>query len=89
MAAFNQWTVGPIFYSALILAEAFGKSNTSRVADLRPNGGSVSTPAYAIYENDQINKVALFNYLSDPSGASDLAVTLTVDGSVPSSVRVK
>ncbi|KAH6912214.1 hypothetical protein BKA70DRAFT_1384741 [Coprinopsis sp. MPI-PUGE-AT-0042] len=89
MAAFNQWTVGPIFYSALILAEAFGKSNTSRVADLRPNGGSVSTPAYAIYENDQINKVALFNYLSDPSGASDISVTLTVDGTVPSSVRVK
>ncbi|EAU87916.1 hypothetical protein CC1G_01563 [Coprinopsis cinerea okayama7 len=88
-AAFNQWTLGPIFYSALIMAEAFGKSDTARVVDLFANSGSVSTPAYAIYENDQVNKVALFNYLSDPTGAHDINVALTVDGGVPSSVRVK
>ncbi|TFK29209.1 hypothetical protein FA15DRAFT_664535 [Coprinopsis marcescibilis] len=88
-AAFNQWTVGPIFYSALIMAEVFGKSNTSRTIDLQANMGSGSTPAYAIYENDQISKVALFNFLSDPTGANDLSVALTVDGGVPASVNVK
>lgn len=87
--AFNQWTVGPIFYSAMVMAEAFGKTNTSQIVDLGANSNSDQTPAYAIYESGQLSKVALFNYVDDKSGASALTVALTLNGGVPNTVSVK
>ena len=36
----HAWTVGPIFYSTLVLAEALGTTNTSQVLDLNANSGS-------------------------------------------------
>ena len=87
---FNQWTVGAVYYSALILAEVFGKSNTSRIVDLWGNAGNVYTPSYAIYEEGFLSKVALFNYVDDDSGASDLIVAISIPGAgVPLSVKVK
>ncbi|KDR78213.1 hypothetical protein GALMADRAFT_94783 [Galerina marginata CBS 339.88] len=86
---FNQWSAGAVYYAAIVLAEAFGKGNTSRIIDLWGNAGSVYTPSYAIYENNALSKVALFNYLDDKTGASDLRVTITVPAGVPSTVRVK
>ncbi|KAF4611688.1 hypothetical protein D9613_003767 [Agrocybe pediades] len=87
---FNQWTVGSVYYSALIMAEIFGKSGTGRIIDLWGNGGNIYTPSYAIYEEDILSKVALFNYVDDPTGASDLVVAISVPGAgVPSSVKVK
>ncbi|KAJ3506310.1 hypothetical protein NLJ89_g6943 [Agrocybe chaxingu] len=89
-SSYNQWTVGSIYYSTIVLAEAFGKTNTSRIVDLTSTAGSTSTPSYAIYENDVLDKVALFNYMDDNTGASNLQVTLTVpNGGTPASVRVK
>ncbi len=90
-STFNQWTVGAVYYSVLVLAEAFGKSNTSQIVDL--TAGNEFTPAYAIYENGQLSKMALFNYVDDLGGTrgpSDLSVTLSVPGAgVPASVKVK
>ncbi|EKM76173.1 hypothetical protein AGABI1DRAFT_115938 [Agaricus bisporus var. burnettii JB137-S8] len=90
---FHEWTVGAIYYSVLVLAEALGKSNTSQVVDLTGAIGSEFTPAYGVYENSQLSKVALFNYVDDLEGTrgpSDLQVTLSVPGSgVPGSVKVK
>ena len=77
---FNQWTVGGVYYSAIILAEALGISNTSRVIDLNPNEGNEYTPAYAIYEYGALSKVAVFNYVDDPTAASDLEITIAVQG---------
>lgn len=88
-SAYNEWTIGPIFYSALVIAEAFGKSNTAQIVDRYANEGSANTPAYAIYENGVLSKAALFNYIDDDTGNNDLTVALTVDGGVPSSVSVK
>jgi hypothetical protein len=88
-SAFNQWTVGPVYYSAIVLAEAFGKTNTSRIVDLGGNGGNVNTPSYAIYERDVLSKVALFNFVSDASGASTSRVSITIPGGMPSTVSVK
>ncbi|KAF9449694.1 glycoside hydrolase family 79 protein [Macrolepiota fuliginosa MF-IS2] len=92
-STFNQWTVGAIYYSVLVLAEAFGKSNTSQIVDLTGAIGSEFTPAYALYENGALSKVALINYNDDllgTRGPSDLSVTLSVPGAgVPSSVKVK
>ncbi|KAF8995398.1 glycoside hydrolase family 79 protein [Cyathus striatus] len=89
-STFNEWTVGSTYYSTLVIAEAFGKTNTSRIVDLLANDNNEHTPAYAIYENDKLSKYALFNYIDDPTGASDMTVSITVPGgTVPSSVKVK
>ncbi|KAI0370682.1 hypothetical protein BV20DRAFT_1071415 [Pilatotrama ljubarskyi] len=80
-SAIHQWTVGPIFYSSIVVAEALGTTNTSRVKDLFPNNGNEYTPAYAVYENDQLARIALINFLNDPSGANDYTATITVGGS--------
>lgn len=89
MSSYSQWSVGSIYYASLVLAEAFGKTNTSRIVDLWGNSGSLVTPQYAIYEKDILNKVALFNYMDDPTGASDLRVTLNVPTGVPGIIKVK
>ncbi|KAF9529902.1 glycoside hydrolase family 79 protein [Crepidotus variabilis] len=88
-SSYHQWTVGAVYYSTLILAEAFATTNTSRIIDLQANAGNIYTPSYAIYENDVLDKVALFNYVDDPTGANDLQVTLDLGSATPASVRVK
>jgi hypothetical protein len=88
-SSYSQWSVGTVYYAAIILAEAFGKTNTSRIIDLGGNSGSTVTPSYAIYENGRLNKVALFNYMDDATGASDLKVTVKVPTGVPGVVKVK
>lgn len=95
-SGYHQWTVGPVFYASLILAEAFGKSGTSRIIDLAANDGNAFTPAYAIWQNGVLSKLALFNYVSDSSGASASTVTFSIGGGQtgqpagnPATVKVK
>lgn len=93
-STFHQWTVGAIYYSILVLAEAFGKSNTSQIMDMTgPAGLSEFTPAYAIYENGELSKMALFNYVDDVQGTqgnANLTVALSLpNGGVPQTVKVK
>ena len=88
-STYNQWTAGAVYYSIVVLAEAFGKTNTSRIIDLFGNTGSIYTPSYAIYENNVLSKVALFNYMDDKTGASNSQVTITVPAGAPSTVKVK
>jgi hypothetical protein len=76
----QQWTVGALYYSALVMAETLGSSNVSQVLDLGANDGNIYTPAYAIYENGNVTRVGLFNYITDPSGASDYVADITVVG---------
>ena len=94
-SAVHEWTVGPIYYSALLVAEALGTTNTSQVKDLLPDGNDL-TPAYAIYENGNLARMALINFMTDPSGANDYTATLNVGGqqfgeanAVPAQVKVK
>ena len=90
MSAFDQWTIGPVYYAAVILAEAFGTSGTAQIIDLQLNGGNIYTPGYAIYENGQLDKLALFNYVTDPTGASTYTASISFNGgSTPSQVSVK
>ncbi|PSS11012.1 hypothetical protein PHLCEN_2v3308 [Hermanssonia centrifuga] len=95
-STFHQWSVGPIFYPLMIMPEILGKSNTSQVVDLWPNSGSDQTPGYAIYENNQLARVALFNYMTDPTGAMAYTANISMGGgetgqqqTVPASVKVK
>jgi hypothetical protein len=81
--------VGPIYYSALVVAEALGSSNTAQVLDLQANGGNDYTPGYAIYENGQPVRIALTNFISDPSGNSDYTASISIGGTVPAQVKVK
>ncbi|TFK94473.1 glycoside hydrolase family 79 protein [Polyporus arcularius HHB13444] len=94
-SAIHQWTVGPLFYSALVVAEALGTTNTSQVKDLLPDGNDL-TPAYAIYENGNLARMALINFMTDPSGANDFVATVNIGGqqfgeanSVPTQAKVK
>ena len=95
-AAYLRWTVGAVFYASLVLAEAFGKSGTSRVFDLAANNGNSLTPAYAIWQNGVLFKLALFNYVTDPAGAAASNVSFAVGGGqtgqppgTPATVKVK
>ena len=77
-----------------MLAETFGKSNTSQIIDLGANGNNQLTPAYAIYEQGVLSKVALINYMDDNrTGVNELQVAVQVGsggvGVVPQSVQVK
>lgn len=87
-STFRAWTIGPIYYSALVMAEALGSSNASQILDLLPNNQNIYTPAYAIYDRGNLARVLLFNYVSDPTGASDLTVQLDLTGVGGSSAGV-
>ncbi|KAF5375774.1 hypothetical protein D9757_008978 [Collybiopsis confluens] len=95
-STFHQWTIGPIYYSTLILAETFVLSNQSQILDLGANGNNIHTPASAIYEKGNPVRVALFNYITDPSEASDYTASIAIGGGqtgtangTPSQVKVK
>ena len=62
------------------MAEALGSSNASQILDLLPNNQNIYTPAYAIYDRGNLARVLLFNYVTDPTGASDLTVQLDLTG---------
>ncbi|KAG5351031.1 hypothetical protein C0989_008226 [Termitomyces sp. Mn162] len=87
-SSFHQWTVGAIYYSVLVVAEVFGKSNVSQIVDTSNNG--IYNPSYAVYDAGALSKVVLINYIDDASGAHDITGTITMnDGQVPSQVYVK
>ena len=96
LSLFEKWTVGPIMYSTIFVAEALGTSNTSRVVDLNANGGNEFTPAYAIYEHDTLARVALVNFMNEQGGIGSYNVTISVGGNAvgesnatPAQVKVK
>lgn len=70
------------------MAEALGPTNTAQVIDLTPPTVDF-TPVYAIYEKGNLARMALFNYMTDPSGNNDYTATIAVAGTVPTQVRVK
>lgn len=72
------------------MAEALGPTGTAQVADLDANGANEFTPAYAIYENGVPARVALFNYMTDPSGQNTYTASIQIGGSGSlSQVKVK
>ncbi|KAJ7624758.1 glycoside hydrolase family 79 protein [Roridomyces roridus] len=89
-SSFHQWTVGPLYYSALVMAEAMGASNQSQVLDLPIDGISDYTPVYAIYENGVPKRVAIINYMDDSTGAHDVEAVISISGTtMPGEVKVK
>ncbi|KAJ7645164.1 glycoside hydrolase family 79 protein [Mycena polygramma] len=90
ISRYYDWTVGAPYYAAIVSAEIFGKTNTSQILDLLGNDANDLTPQYGIYENGALARVALFNYMTDPTGANDYKATISVTGgAVPASVQVK
>ncbi|KAI4522012.1 glycoside hydrolase family 79 protein [Schizophyllum commune Loenen D] len=87
-SAYSEFTIGSIFYSALILSEALGSTGTAQVVDLQGNNGNIYTPQYAVYENGKLARVALFNYVTDANGGNDYTATIRADG-LPGNAKVK
>jgi len=92
----NSPTLSIQYYSILISAEVFGPHGNSQILDLNANNANAFTPAYAIYEGSNIARVALFNYMTDQSGANSYTVTISVGGGqtgapngTPAQVKVK
>ncbi|KAF8529408.1 hypothetical protein JB92DRAFT_2825914 [Gautieria morchelliformis] len=46
LACKKQWTVGPMYYVSLIIAEAQSSSNQSQAVDLFMNSNNIYTPGY-------------------------------------------
>ncbi|KAJ7114786.1 hypothetical protein C8R44DRAFT_740153 [Mycena epipterygia] len=89
-STFHQWSVGPLYYSALVMAEALGPSNNSQVVNLPIANLSEHTPVYGIYENGTPKRVAAINFVDDPSGANDVELKISISGStLPGSVKMK
>ncbi|KAJ7249910.1 glycoside hydrolase family 79 protein [Mycena rebaudengoi] len=87
---FHQWTIGPMYYAVLAMAEVLGPTNNSQVLDLPIPGSTEFTPMYGIYENGVPVRVAIFNYVDDPSGATDVHASISINGgTLPSAVKVK
>ncbi|KAG6856828.1 hypothetical protein H0H87_000305 [Tephrocybe sp. NHM501043] len=84
---YYNWTVGAIYYSVLVVAEVFGKSNVSQIIDTSNNG--IYNPSYAVYDGGALSKVVFINFIDDPTGAHDITGTITVNGQVPPEVYVK
>lgn len=72
-----------------MVAETIGKSGKAQIIDLDANSGNEFTPAYAVYENGQPVRIALFNYITDPSGASSYTATISIGSATPGQVKVK
>ncbi|KAJ6590236.1 hypothetical protein B0H10DRAFT_1961170 [Mycena sp. CBHHK59/15] len=90
-STFHQWSVGPLYYSALVMAEAIGPSNKTQVLDIGVAGTSSYTPIYGLYEDGVPVRVAIFNYVDDPSGATNVSAVISIAGAgaTPASVKVK
>ena len=79
----------------MIIAETLGTSNKSQVLDLFANDNNKFTPAYVIYEDGKPTRVALFNFMTDPTGENDYTASISIGGdngepnASPAQVKVK
>ena len=60
-----------------------------QVVDLGANDANDATPGYAIYEGGSLARAAFINFMTDPSGANDLQVSLQIEEGAPGNVQVK
>lgn len=81
MVSTRQWTTGSIYYSTLLIAEAFGQTNTSQIVDFFTGENEALRPAYLVYEEGVPARAILFNYVTDSTGANDYTATIKVEGS--------
>jgi hypothetical protein len=97
-SSYHQWTIGAIYYSSLVIAEALGPSGAAQLVDMTdslasngvtPVSTATYTPVYAVYENGQMARLVAFNFVSDPSGASAASLVVAVQGASVASVQVK
>lgn len=84
----GTWTIGPIYYSVLVLSEVFGSYNNTIIADL-----GFPTPqqvGYVAYEDNAPQRVVLINYSNDTSSFGTWNAGLSfATGTGPSSITVR
>jgi len=59
------------------MSEVVGPSDVSQVIDINITQNEF-TPIYSIYGNETPKKLALFNFVIDPSGANDWTARIVV-----------
>ena len=76
-----------MYYSSLVVAEVLGASGQAQVMDISAIQAIVNLPAenlqipaYAIYENGAPVRLALLNFITDPSGANDYHAIVNIGG---------
>ena len=71
------------------LRGTFRSTNTSQILDLGANGANdLITPAYAIYEQGILSKVAMINFMDDnQTGTNDLQVTIQLPDGAPQTCK--
>ena len=112
MSRVYEWTTGSVYYSTLLVAELFGRSENSRIVDITHTSSIAANtqtiynedgtsyditssddqfhPTYLVYDGETPVRAALFNFVSDNTGASDAQVTLNFNNTAaPSQVHVR
>lgn len=112
MSRIYEWTTGSVYYSTLLVAELFGRSEDSRIVDIthtssipvntetitNEDGSTYDVtssddqfhPTYLVYDGETPVRAALFNFVSDNTGASDAQVTLNFNNTAaPDQVWVR
>ncbi|KAJ7766589.1 glycoside hydrolase family 79 protein, partial [Mycena olivaceomarginata] len=80
-STFHQWTVGPLYYSALVMAEAIGPSNNTQLIHNRSIISTRTELPSALQSSTTSN---------DPSGANTVHAVISLSGAtMPASVKVK
>ncbi|KIM79214.1 glycoside hydrolase family 79 protein [Piloderma croceum F 1598] len=86
----------PVFFlpmdswaNSLVVAEIISSSNKSQIMDLNANNVNEFTPAYVVYEDSTPTRVALFNFVTDPLGASNYTAIISVEDPAQEQVKVK
>ena len=77
-SSISYLSLGCQYYAALVVAETFRFSGSSQILNLNANNGNIFTPGYAVYEGGSLSKLALFNFMMDPSGNNDYTATISI-----------
>ena len=82
-------SLGCQYYATLVVAETFGSSSSSQILNLNANNGNIFTPGYTVYKGGSLSKLALFNFMTDPSGNNDYTATISIrPATIPVQVKV-
>ncbi|KAF8468023.1 hypothetical protein JB92DRAFT_3292213 [Gautieria morchelliformis] len=83
LARKKQWTLRPMYPKPCQLLQPIPSYR------LCMSSNNIYTPGYATYENGTPTRVALFNFIRDPSGASNYTASISLPQREISNERVK
>ncbi|KAJ7923608.1 hypothetical protein B0H13DRAFT_2655074 [Mycena leptocephala] len=77
----SQWSVGSLYYSALVMAEAIDPSNQTQVQNYWVADLTSFSPTYGSIDNNGVPvRAVIFNYVDNPSGANTVYAVIRIAG---------